>query len=246
MKISIAIATFNQAKNLDLCLKAVSHWADEIVVVDGSSIDDSVNIAKKYGAKVIIRDNPPMFHINKQIAIDNCRSDWILQLDDDEIVSEYLKEEILEKINSNPPESGYWVPRSNFFLGKFLKKGGAYPDYTLRLYRRGKGRLPCKSVHEQAQVDGEVGYLKSDLLHYADPKFSRYLVRFNRYTDLAAKDIKGNFLEYIFLKPLFDKNQGFLSIYFRHLGFLDGIPGFIWALFSSLNFPVAYFKSLSK
>lgn len=244
MRLSVVLAVRNEENNIGRCLKAVDHWADEIVVVDGSSTDKTTQIAKKYKAKVVITNNPPIFHINKQKAIDLAKGEWTLQLDADEVTTDELKSEIDQLIAGNPQENGFWIPRKNFFLGKFLTKGGVYPDYTMRLYKRGTGRLPCKSVHEQAIVSGKVGYLRRPMLHYADPNFSRYLERFNRYTDLWAKDVTGGILSNLIIKPLFDKNQGFLSIYFRHLGFLDGFQGFIWALFSSLNFPVAYFKSL--
>ena len=135
--------------------------------------------------------------------------------------------------------------RANYFLGRFLRKGGVYPDYTLRLYRRGKGNLPAKSVHEQAEVEGPTGQLKHDLLHYNNPTFGVYIDRrFNRYTDIMAKEMTGGLFSNLVWRPLFDSNQGFLSIYFRHLGCLDGVPGFVWALFSALHFPIAYFKSL--
>ncbi len=246
MRLSVVLATFNEEQNLARCLAAVKGWAGEIIVVDGTSTDKTVAIAEKYGAKVTVTDNPPIFHLNKQKAIEQARGDWILQLDADEVVTPDLKKEIDSVLAADPPENGFWLPRSNFFLGKFLKKGGAYPDYTLRLYRRGKGRLPCKSVHEQAEVTGKTGYLKHDLLHYANETFYRYLEHFNRYTDLWAETVSGGFLANMLVRPLFDSRQGFFTIYFRHLGFLDGFPGFIWALFSSLNFPIAYFKSREK
>ena len=244
MKLSVVLATFNEEQNIDRCLKAVFKWADEIVVVDGRSTDKTIAIARKFKARIIVTDNPPMFHINKQKAIDAAKGDWVLQLDADEVVTPELKKEIDFTMNSDPDENGFWIPRKNYFLGKFLTKGGAYPDYTLRLYRRTKGRLPCRSVHEQAVVEGKSGYLKNPILHYADPTFGRYIERFNRYTDLAAHNVTGGLLTNLLWKPLFDPLQGFLLIYFRHLGFLDGFPGFIWALFSALNFPIAYFKSI--
>lgn len=231
---------------MDRCLESVKGLAEEIVIVDGGSTDRTPEIAKKFGAKVFVKDNPPIFHINKQRANDLASGEWVLQLDADEVVSPQLKKEIKDTINGNPAENGFWIPRANFFLGKFLTKGGTYPDYTLRLYRKSYGRLPCKSVHEQAEVKGEIGYLKNDLRHYADQTFGRYLFRFNRYTDLEAKTVSGGFVANVFIKPLIDRRQGFLTIYFRHLGFLDGFPGFVWALFSALHFPIAYFKSLEK
>ena len=266
LKISVAIATYNEEKNIKRCLDSVRQLADEIVVVDGGSDDKTVKIASSIGrsrpeadrpmveasgrkkpkVKVFVTDNPPIFHINKQKAIDKCNGDWILQLDADEEVTKELKEEILEKIKGNA-FAGFFIPRKNFFLGRFLKKGGQYPDHTLRLYRKGKGRLPCRDVHEQAEVKGKIGYLKSDLIHWADPDFSRYLQRFNRYTDLLAKEIKNrkkknyifDFFQYIFIKPL----HWFLSTFLRHKGFLDGWQGLIFSFFSALRFPIAYLKS---
>lgn len=128
-------------------------------------------------------------------------------------------------------------------------KGGVYPDYTLRLYRRGKGHLPQKDVHEQAVVDGKVGYLKEPLLHMADPELERYLARFGRYTDFIAGQYAQEKLpknplvmvQYLILLPLF----WFGKIYIRHKGFLDGWQGLVWAFFSANRFSVAYWKYLN-
>lgn len=245
-KISIALAVFNEEENLRSCLESVKDFAGEIVIVDGGSLDKTLDIAKEFGAKIIQTSNPPVFHINKNKAIDAASGDWVLQLDADEVVTEELAEEIKKVTNLKSDINGYWIPRKNFFLGRFLTKGGQYPDYTLRLYRRGKGRLPAKDVHEQAEVIGKVGYLKNALLHLRDKKFSEYLVRFGRYTDLLASQLKDagvkinitSFINFILIKSMF----WFLKIFIRHKGFVDGFSGFVFALFSSLRFPVAYFK----
>ncbi len=247
MKISVALAVFNEEKNIGECLESVKSLADEIVVVDGGSTDRTVDIAKNYGARIIVTDNPPIFHINKQKAIDACTADWILQLDADERVSPELKEEILSSIIYHPSSTnGYWIPRKNWFLGKFLTKGGQYPDYTLRLYRRGKGRLPCQNVHEQAKVEGKVDYLKNPLIHLADTNFSHYFMRWQRYVELLKNELKEQnlgvwaFFDYLFVKPAY----WFLLTYFRNKGFMDGWQGFVFSLFSSWRFPVAYLKYL--
>lgn len=244
--ISVVLAVFNEEDNLKVCLESVKDLADEIVVVDGGSSDKTLGIAKEFKAKIIETNNPSIFHINKNKAIDAATSDWILQLDADEVVSQKLAEEIKSVISRQSDISGYWIPRRNLFLGRFLKKGGQYPDYTLRLYRKGKGRLPAKSVHEQAVVAGKVGYLKEDLLHLRDKNFSTYIERFNRYTSLLAEEIKltkqggiSSFFNYIFFKP----GWWFLKSYVRHRGYVDGFPGFVFALFSSLRYPVSYIKS---
>lgn len=244
-KLSVTLAVYNEEKFLSDCLTSVKAIADEIIVVDGKSTDKTVKIAKKFKARVIETSNKENFHINKKMANEKATGEWILQLDADEVVTPALASEIKKTIDSNPVENGFWLPRSNYFLGKFLKKGGTYPDYTLRLYRRGKGNLPAKDVHEQAVVEGKVGHLKNNLLHFSNKTFGEYIEkRFNRYSDIMAREVNGGFVEYIFIKPLFDPLQGFVPVYFRHLGFLDGFPGFIWALFQALLFPIAYFKSI--
>ncbi len=245
--LSVVLATFNEEKNLSDCLDSIKDLADEIVIVDGGSTDKTVEIARNYGAKVKVTDNPPIFHINKQKAIDMASKDWILQLDADERVTPELKKEILSTLNFQlPTVNGYWIPRKNWFLGRFLMKGGQYPDYTLRLYRRGKGKLPQKSVHEQAVVEGKTDYLKNPLIHIADPNFSRYLSRFNRYTNLMASELHDKkigynpimAIKYMLILPFW----WFFLSYVRHKGFMDSWQGFVFSFFSSLRFLVGYIK----
>jgi glycosyltransferase involved in cell wall biosynthesis len=253
-KLSVVLATFNEEANLPGCLDSVNGLADEIIVVDGTSKDKTAQIAKKYGAKVVVTQNLPNFHINKQKAIDLATKDWILQLDADERISPELAEEIKSKLKKEElAANGYWMPRKNLFLGKFLMKGGQYPDYSLRLYRKGKGRLPQVHVHEQAEVVGRVEYLKCALLHYPYKDFKSYLAKWNRYNELLASQIKEKVKErsifiksaygigYLIVKPA----HWFLTTYFRHKGFMDLWPGFVFSFFSALRFPVSYVKYLS-
>jgi len=247
MEISVVIATYNEAANISDCLKSVRQLADEIIVVDGSSKDKTREIAEKLGAKVFPVSNKPIFHLNKQLAVDKASKTWILQLDADEQISPELAREIKAIISQKKPQfNGYYLPRKNFFLTKFLTKGGQYPDYVIRLFLKGMGKFPCQSVHEQIAINGPVGYLTNPIIHYSDRHFSRYLIRFNRYTSLDAsalcrQNIKpGIFLgfNYFFLKPI----AWFFSTFFRHKGFVDGLPGFIFSLMSSLRFPIIYLK----
>lgn len=249
--LSVALATFNEEENIADCLDSVGDLADEIVIVDGSSKDKTVKVAERYKAKIIVTNNPLNFHINKQKAIDLATKDWILQLDADERVSPALKEEI-KSILENKEFSGYWIPRKNWFLGRFLLKGGQCPDYTLRLYRHGKGKFPQKDVHEQAAVEGKLGYLKRELLHYPYKSFLFYIVKWNRYNNFLAGQIREVLknktfvvkfiysIGYLFLKP----THWFLTTYIRHKGFMDSWQGFVFSLFSALRFPAAYIRYL--
>lgn len=281
MKLSVALATYNEEENIGRCLEAVRQLADEIIVVDGSSTDKTVEVAKKFGAKVIVTDNPPIFHTNKQKAIDACQGEWILQLDADEEVTKELAQEIKKVLKSSGKKLGerqidpkkkklflkhqrlveerdgkmgtekgeivaFWAPRKNYFMGRCLIYGGVYPDGVIRLIKNGRAEFPCKSVHEQIEIEGRTAWLENSLIHYASPTFSRYLSHADKYTSLTAeelrkKEVRVNFINhgrYFLLKPV----QIFFSLYFRHKGFLDGFPGFIWALFSGFHYPLAYIK----
>jgi glycosyltransferase involved in cell wall biosynthesis len=250
INLSVVLATYNEESSLGRCLESVREIADEIIIVDGQSGDKTVDIAKKFNARIISTTNKPNFHINKNMAIDAARGNWILQLDADEVVTPQLAVEIKKIIGSDSQKraaaNGYWINRRNWFLDRFLTKGGQYPDPTLRLYRRGKGRLPARDVHEQAQVSGPTGRLVNDLLHYRDTDFAKYLGGFNRYTGFIAGQMAGKKLpldalrtvDYLTIKPCVT----FCSLYFRHRGYVDGFPGLVFALFSGLVHPVSYIK----
>ncbi|MBI5123496.1 glycosyltransferase family 2 protein [Candidatus Roizmanbacteria bacterium] len=244
--LSVVLATFNEEKNIARCLEAVKNLAEEIIVVDGGSVDKTVEIAKKYGAKVTVTDNPPIFHINKQKAVDLAKGDWVLQLDADEVVTDDLKKEIREVIKSKNAADGYCLKRRNYFLGKWLQKGGQYPDPVIRLFQKSKGKFPCKSVHEQIEINGEVETLKNDLLHDTAPTLARYLSNNDRYAALTAQEFKEEkiplniltALKYLLIKPVYT----FLLLFIRHKGFRDGYPGFIFAFYSGFLFAKAYLK----
>jgi glycosyltransferase involved in cell wall biosynthesis len=249
--LSVVLATYNEEENLPSCLESVNDLADEIIIVDGTSEDKTVEIAKKFNAKVIITENQTNFHINKQKAIDQATKEWVLQLDADEHVSHALASEIREVISQKDTQiDGYWIPRKNWFLGRFLMKGGQYPDYTLRLYRSGKGRLPQKDVHEQAVVDGEVGFLLHPLLHYPYKDFQFYLLKWKRYITLIASQLrheqKGRLyspvmiVKQLLLLPLY----WFILAYVRHKGFMDSWQGFVFAFFSALRYPASYLQAV--
>lgn len=263
-KLSVVLATHNEEKNLAACLDAVKSLADEIIIADGESTDDTVKIAQRFGAKIIRTSNKANFHINKQMAMDKARYELVLQLDADEVVDTELKKFIsnLKKQLVIPAEPArrrggaeiqksrqpvaWWLKRKNLFLGRFLTKGGQYPDPVIRLYINGFARLPQKDVHEQMEVEGKVAWAEGHLLHYSNPEFSDYLRKFNAYTSLKASQLKdekvetgvASFIEYFLIKPL----RTFLSLYLRHKGFYDGLPGLVFALMSAIYWPISYLK----
>jgi glycosyltransferase involved in cell wall biosynthesis len=248
-KISVAIASLNEERNIGDCLKSVESFADEVVVVDGSSSDRTREIAKELGARVIKIKNYPIFHINKNKAIEACFGDWILVLDADERVPVKLGKEmkkIARRQWRKDQPAGYWLKRKNLFLAHFLKKSGQYPDPVIRFFKKGKGKHPAVSVHEQIEINGGVGWLENELIHLGNSSFTRYLIRENRYSSLEAQALakKGlkinllNSLRYLVIKPLLT----FFLIFIRHKGYQDGFPGFVFALFSGLHHAFAYIK----
>ncbi|MEK7597315.1 MAG: glycosyltransferase family 2 protein [Patescibacteria group bacterium] len=267
MKLSLCIAVYNEEKNLHYPMDCAIDIADEVIIVDGGSIDRTIEVAKSYGKKVTVinSDNPIMFHKNKQKAIEAAKGEWILQLDADEELTPELIEEIKiitnDELRINDKPVAYNIPRKNFFLTRFLMKGGQYPDYTIRLYKNGVAKFPCRNVHENVEIiklppapynlQPKIGFLKNPLLHYADPDFSRYLMRWDRYTTLEVENMKFvirnpqlnlNYFNYFIVKPCVT----FFLMYFRHKGFMDGFPGFVFALFSSIRFWVIYIKWITK
>ena len=273
--LSIVLATFNEEDNIRACLDSIKGFADEIIVYDESSTDKTREIAEKMGAKVFKVEHEPIFHITKNKAINKASGDWILQLDADERLTKEMKQEIKDILSGKSfgydiwisplrkffnriypffpkpkvlteAAAAYWLPRQNYFLGRYLKHTGQYPDPVIRLFQRGKAILPAKNVHEQMKVDGVVGWLSTDLDHYATPKFERYLLRENRYSSLEARFMYekkfpitlGNTFRFLFFKPL----RTFFNIYIRHRGFLDGYPGFIFSFYSGLHHAFSYMK----
>lgn len=280
-KLSVVLATFNEEENIGRCLDSVKGFADEIIIVDGNSSDKTVDIAKKYKAKIISTTNKSNFHINKQMGLKAAEYEWILQLDADEVVSSSLAKEIIKVINMSDKQienrqvenykhklfsrhqslieardgifskdsgsiSAFFIPRSNYFLGRHLQYAGTYPDGVIRLVRKDSAKFPCKSVHEQIQISGRVGWLHNDLIHFDSPTMSKYIARANRYTSFTAKQLKNqniplnfkNHVYYLFIKP----TSIFFSLYFRHKGFLDKFPGFVFSLFSGFHYTLAYMK----
>lgn len=231
--ISISIIGHNERGALRKCLESVK-WADEIVFVDCSSTDGSAEIAREYTDRIFSRENDPNLNVNKQFGIDQCKSDWIMYLDPDEIVTEELNAEIISTIN-NPANnaSGFSMPRKNFYFGKWLKYGGKYPDRQLRLFRKGKTRFDCAHVHEKITVNGEIGKLKSPLLHFAYQTISDITQKSEFYTSRKAEYFfrQGKNMNSCFWRP----GCKFIRNFLFKFGFLNGSIGAAVCLMDAYN-----------
>ncbi|MBI5573996.1 MAG: glycosyltransferase family 2 protein [Elusimicrobia bacterium] len=237
--ISAIIITKNEEYNLPRCLESVK-WADEIIVVDSGSTDSTIEIARRFGAKVF-ENQWQGYGAQKNFAIDKATNDWILSIDADEEVSPELQEEIKKVIQNPGNYAAFKIPRKLIFQGKFLRWGSCYPNYQIRLFHKGKAKFNLDFVHEKLVVDGKIGLLKGSLLHYSYKDLSDYFDRFNCYTTLDAQKrfSKGKkFYFWYYIQPLLR----FFNMYFLRLGLLDGLQGFIWAVLCSFYNFVKFLK----
>lgn len=239
---SVVIITLNAEQQLEDCLKSVA-FADEIVVVDSGSNDATVEIALKYGARVISQAWLG-FGPQKQFAVSQARNDWVLCLDADERLSDRLRKSIVATLQ-HPDFTGYKMARSNRFMGRYLRHGEGYPDWSLRLFERHHGRWSDDMVHEKVLYEKSVGTLHGDLLHESAESLGTYLDKQNRYTTLQAQTMyragRRAGLGQLLLSPL----VRFLRFYFLRLGFLDGLPGLIHIIIGCNNSFTKYAKLMA-
>ena len=249
MTLSVAIATFNEEKKIADCLESVK-WADEIVIVDEKSSDETVQIAKKFTKKIFSVDHgsnhslgyDTMFHKTKQLALDKCTCNWILSLDADERVTPELRDEIKKIIAANQDVSNFQIPRKNMIFGQWLEHTGWYPDYQIRLFRRGTVRWPCKSVHELIQVDGQTGSLKSDLEHFQYTSVEQFIDRLNRYTTNDANFLIDKGEKVVWSDAISFPADEFLRRFFFWEGYKDGLHGLVLSLLQVVSRLVVFCK----
>lgn len=241
MKISATIITFNEQANIARAIESL-RCCDEVVVVDSGSVDRTVEIARHLGARVL--EHPwEGFAVQKNVAADAARYDWILSIDADESLSEALEAEIWQLKKTGPEYDAYTVPRLARYLGRWIFHSGWYPDRKIRLYDRRKGRWVGDYVHERVVVNGTVGHLKSNLLHYTCDSLTQHLETMNRYTTLAAEQLVAEGVKIGWRHLLFDPPWTFFRTYVLKLGFLDGLEGLTIAYMAAMYNFVKYTKA---
>ena len=241
MKISATIITFNEQRNIARAIESL-RCCDEVVVVDSGSVDRTVEIAERLGARVV--ENPwEGFAKQKNAAAEAASHDWILSIDADESLSEALEAEIWQLKKKGPSCDGYTVPRLAQYLGRWILHSGWYPDRKIRLYDRRRGQWLGSYVHESVQVKGRVGRLEANLLHYTCDSLSEHLSTMDRYTTLAAEQLVAQHVPVGWWQLLLDPPWTFVRSYFLNRGFLDGVEGLaICYMAATYNF-VKYAKA---
>jgi len=232
MPLSAVVITHNAAALLDRCLASVA-FADELLVVDSGSTDETQAIAKRRGARIVTHEWLG-FGPQKQLAVDSAAHDWVLCLDADEQVSEVLRNEIVRAL-TNPGAMVFALPRRNRFLGRWLAHGEGYPDWSVRLFHRAHARWSDDPVHEKVLTRSRPGRLRGDLLHDSVETLERYLEKQNRYTSLQAEQLHAHGsaagAAQLVLSPL----ARFFKFFVLRLGFLDGVPGLIHISIGCMN-----------
>lgn len=240
VKLSALVITKNEGENIGECLESLS-FVDEIIVVDSGSHDKTVEIAKRYTRNVFITEWKG-YAGTKQFGMEKAKGDWILWLDADERIPSLLAEEILHAISDKPLFSAFQMPRKAFFLGRWIKHSGWYPGFVTRLFQRTDAQFGDERVHETLKLNGPVGTLQEPILHYTDKTIHHYFSKLNRYTSLAARDMQDRnrkvSLMGILIRPVFM----FFKMFVLKAGCLDGIQGFLLAVFSAFYIFVKYTK----
>ena len=246
--LSAVLITLNAAAQLPACLDALA-FCDEIVVVDSGSSDGTVEVARAHGARVIHRDWLG-YGPQKQFAVGQAANDWVLCVDADERVTPELRESILGAVSPRPSQgippritfSAYRFARCNRFMGRYLRHGEGYPDWSLRLFDRRHARWSDDVVHEKVVVDGAVGTLSGDLLHDSAETLDSYLAKQDRYTTLAAQAALAAGKRASLARQLLSPVVRFIKFYFLRLGLLDGWPGLVHILIGCRNSHDKYAK----
>jgi len=242
VKLSVVIITFNEEENIARALDSVS-FADERIVVDAESTDRTVEVARAHGATVYVE--PWKGYAPQRIcALSKVTGDWIFVLDADEVVQPELMEEIRYVVDRDGPVRGYSVKRKNYFMGRWMRHGGYYPDPKLRLMRRGYESVIERPVHEALQVNGPTALLDHEIIHRSYPTLEQYLDHMNRYSSLGAEIVvasgdRGFSVFNVFLRPFFT----FAWNYFFRLGMLDGREGLLLHLYHGVYVSWKYAKA---
>lgn len=238
-QLSVAIIARDAAGQIESCLKSVA-FADDIVVVDSGSTDSTIDIARHHRARVIHKEWLG-FGNQKRFAVTQAHHDWVLCIDVDERVTDELRQSITSALAS-PRFRAFRMARRNRFMGRWLRHGEGYPDWSLRLFDRRTASWSEDNIHEKVVTDVAVGALTGDLLHQSETTIADYLAKQNNYTTLQAQKLFNSGKRASSMKMFFNPLFRFIKFYFLRLGILDGIPGFVHISIGCFNTFVKYAK----
>ncbi len=244
MKLSLTVITKNEEESIRRCIESVP-FAAEVIVVDSGSTDRTVEICRALGARVVVTDDYPGNGPQKNRALDLATGDWILSLDADEWLTPELQREIPRLIETAPPRvAGYRIRRRSSFCGRFMRHSGWWPDWVVRLARRGKGRFNDELVHDRMVVDGQVGDASGVLMHEAFTELEEVLSKMNRYSSAGAQMLGKRGQDGSVVRAVAHGLWTFLRTYIFQAGFLDGREGFLLAVSNAEGTYYKYVKRM--
>lgn len=242
MKVSVVVSAYNEEKKIADCLDSVKDVASEIILINNSSTDRTVEVAKKYTDKILTRQNNTMLNINKNYGFTQAKGSWILNLDADERLTPELAREIA-KLREDTTIEGYFIPRKNILFGKWMQHSIWWPDYQLRLFRNGKGRFPEKHVHEYIEVTGQTEKLVNPMTHLNYESVSQFIYKLEKiYTESEVENILGKGTKLQWYDALRMPFGDFLKTYFLQKGYKDGLHGLVLSLLQAFYMEVVFAK----
>jgi glycosyltransferase involved in cell wall biosynthesis len=237
--LSVAIITQNEEKNIRRCLESVK-WVKDIVVLDSMSTDKTKDICREFNCNFLV--SPWLgFGKMKAIAVENTVNEWVLSIDADEELTAVLITEIQQILQTVPQYFGYRIKRKSFYLGSLIRHCGWDKDYTLRLFNKTRGNFNDKSVHEYVELDGSVGYLNNEMLHYTYPTLATHYEKMRHYAELGAEILFNQHRNSSPFKALLRGFLKFIKMFLLQKGFLDGLKGFMLSVNSAWG---VYYKYL--
>jgi len=239
--VSVCIITYNEERNIRECLESV-RWADEIVVVDSRSEDRTVEICREYTDRVLLRDF--MGHVEqKNLCLDQASHPWVLCIDADERVSPELRDQIQEVLGREAVGAdGFVIPRRTFYLGRWIRRGGWYPDAKLRLFRRDRGRWGGENPHDRVEMEGRVAPLSGEILHHTYRDLGHHVEVIDLFSRSSAESKKARGVSHPGVRMVVDPPAKFIKAFVLRGGFLDGVPGLVVAVMGAYSVFLKYAK----
>lgn len=246
--ISVVISAHNEEKNIKDCIESVLDLASEIIVIDNSSTDNTSDIAKKLDAKVYKQQNDvKKIDLQKNFGFEKATGEWILSLDADERLTPQLIKEIKQEVAKDVKTVGYWIPRKNIIFNKWIRNSIWWPDYQLRLFKKGKGKFPHATVHVPLEVKGETRHLSEPMVHESYDSISRFVNRMNNiYTEVEADEIVKSGKKILWIDSVRLPASDFMKTFFLQKGYRDGMHGLVLSILQAFYMFLVFAKTWEK
>ena len=233
MEITVCTLALNEENKIKKCLLSANKLTNKIIVgIDNNTTDQTEIIARKHCSEIYLVEHKNNFHFNKNFLIKKAKTEWILWIDSDEYLSDRLVSEIRQVVSQNK-DNGYLIPRKNIIFNKWIKHSGWYPDYQMRLFKRGQGLYPCKRIHENQVVKGSIGKLKNNIIHNNYESVEQFIFKLNKYTSLDVNYLEKEIGKIKIVDLITRPANEFVKRLVAEKGYRDGIHGLVLSVLQS-------------